>query len=67
MTRKEWYMTATIPCNADDGFKCPYIDICLARITDRTVTGCGIALYMIGLIEFNEIGVKHTVKEGGAE
>lgn len=58
-------MTATIPCKSDDGFKCPYIKTCLARLTDRTITGCGMALYMNGLIKRDEIGVEHTVKERG--
>ena len=54
-------MTATIPCKAEDGFECPYLKICLARLTDRTITGCGMALYMNGLINYDEIAVQHTV------
>jgi len=60
-------MTATIPCKSDDGFKCPYYTVCIARLNDRTVTGCGVALYANGLIKYDEIGVKHTVKEGVRE
>ena len=60
-------MTATIPCKDADGWECPYITTCLARLTDRTITGCGMALYMNGLIEYNEIGVKHTVKKGATD
>ena len=55
-------MTATIPCKAKDGFECPYLKVCMARLTDRTVTGCGMALYVNGLIKYDEIGVQHTVK-----
>ena len=60
-------MTATIPCKAEDGFECPYLKTCFARLTDRTITGCGMALYMNGLIRYEEIGVKHTVRKGGAK
>ena len=56
-------MTASIPCKAEDGFTCPYFETCLARLTDRTITGCGIALYMNGLIEYNEIAVRHTIRK----
>ena len=54
-------MTATIQCK-----DCPYIKTCVARLTDRTVTGCGMALFTNGLIKYDEIGVEHTVnkKEG---
>ena len=55
-------MTATIPCNAKDGFECPYIKTCISRLVDRTITGCGMALYVNGLIKYDEIGVAHTVK-----
>lgn len=54
-------MTATIPCRANDGFECPYYKICIARRNDKTVTGCGMALYHNGLIKYDEIGVQHTV------
>lgn len=54
-------MTATIPCKSKDGFECPYYKICLARRNDKTVTGCGVALFHNGLIKYEEIGVEHTV------
>ena len=62
-------MTAIIPCKAKDGFECPYYKICLARRNDRTVTGCGMALYHKGLIKYDQIGVQHTVcgEEGESE
>ena len=56
-------MTAIIPCKTKDGFECPYIKTCLARLTDKTITGCGMALYINGFIKYDEIGVQHTVKE----
>ena len=54
-------MIATIQCK-----DCPYIKTCIARLNDRTVTGCGMALFINGLIKYDEIGVQHTVikKEG---
>ena len=39
------------------------IKTCLARLTDRTITGCGIPLYAAGLIKREDIMVEHTVKE----
>jgi hypothetical protein len=56
-------MIATIPCKSDD-FKCPYYTVCIARINDRTIRGCGMALYVNGLIKYDEIGVNHLIKEG---
>lgn len=41
---------------------CPMIQYCLARLTDGTITGCGIPLYEAGLIRREEIMVEHTVK-----
>ena len=60
-------MITTIPCKSEDGFECPYLTTCLARLTDRTITGCGVALYMKGLITYDEIRVRHTIKEGQNE
>lgn len=55
-------MITTIPCKAKDGFKCPYIKTCIARLADETIKGCGMALYVNGLIKYDEIGVAHTAK-----
>ena len=41
---------------------CPYLHYCLARLNDRTITGCGMALYEAGIIRKEEIIVQHTVK-----
>lgn len=55
-------MTATISCK-----DCPYIKTCVARLTDRTVTGCGMALFTSGMIKYDEIGVEHTVNAESEE
>lgn len=48
---------------------CPYIKTCIANLNDRTITGCGMALFINGLIKYDEIGIEHTVntKEGDKE
>lgn len=46
-----------------DKTDCPMIKTCLARLTDRTITGCGIPLWYGGLIKREEIMVEHTVRE----
>lgn len=43
--------------------KCPMISYCMARLNDRTITGCGIPLYAAGLIRREDIQVEHTLKE----
>jgi hypothetical protein len=39
---------------------CPMIKTCLARLTDRTITGCGVPLFHAGLIRKEEVMVEHT-------
>ncbi len=46
-----------------DKTDCPMIKYCLARLTDRTITGCGIPLWAAGLIQKADIQVEHTVRE----
>lgn len=41
---------------------CPYKKYCIARLNDTSITGCGMAFYMAGLIERHEIQVEHTIK-----
>ena len=53
-------MIATIPCESNNG-DCPYLKTCIARLTDRTITGCGMALYINGVIKYEDIGVNHSV------
>lgn len=48
----------TIKCQS-----CPMIQYCIARLTDRTITGCGMSLYEAGLIQKADIVVEHTVRE----
>ena len=59
-------MSLIVTCLPKNGHKdkCPLFDTCLARLTDGTVTGCGIPLYYAGYISKSEIVVQHTVQEG---
>ena len=44
---------------------CPMIKFCFARMTDRTISGCGLPLYMAGIIkDKQDIQVEHTVYKG---
>ena len=49
------------PVNKDKK-SCPMIQTCLARLTDRTITGCGVPLWWAGVIKREEIMVEHTVR-----
>ena len=40
---------------------CPMITTCMARLTDRTITGCGVPLAYVGLIRPQDIQVEHTI------
>lgn len=42
---------------------CPMIKICLARLTDGTITGCGVPLAYVGLIRPQDIQVEHTIRK----
>ena len=58
----------TVKCKTtQEGKKnCPYVRFCFARMADRTITGCGLPLYMAGMIDKDDIMVEHTVgKERG--
>lgn len=46
-----------------DKTECPMIKTCLARLTDRTITGCGIPLWYAGLIQHEQIMVEHTIRK----
>lgn len=54
-----------VKCRAKqkDKTDCPMIKTCLARLTDRSITGCGIPLWYGGLIKRDEIVVEHTIKK----
>ena len=47
----------------NDKDDCPMKPYCLARLTDRTITGCGIPLWYGGVIRKDEIMVEHTVRK----
>lgn len=52
-----------VKCKSLDGY-CPMILICLARLSDPTITGCGVPLWADGKISKQEIMVEHTVRGG---
>ena len=41
---------------------CPNLPYCLARLSDPTITGCGMPLWEAGVIRQEEIMVEHTVR-----
>ena len=56
----------TVKCipTRPDKQECPMLRTCLARLTDRTITGCGIPLWYAGVIRREQVEVEHTVREG---
>ena len=44
---------------------CPILVYCLARLSDPTITGCGMPLYEVGILRKEEILVEHTVRKEG--
>ena len=57
----------TIPCKAEDGWMCPYIKTCLARLNDPSIVGCGYPLYLNGLIRKSDILVSHRIVQDAPE
>lgn len=54
-----------LQCRHNNGMgDCPYIITCLARLTDRTITGCNLPFVWNGLIPKESAYVIHTVKGG---
>lgn len=53
-----------VKCEAtEEGKKdCPLLPYCIARLNDRTVSGCGMPLAEAGLIKLSEVRVQHTVR-----
>lgn len=53
-----------VKCRAEseDKTDCPILPYCLARLTDRTISGCGVPLHYAGIIKQDAIMVEHTVK-----
>ena len=46
-----------------DRTDCPYIKTCLARLNDRTITGCGMPLYVADIIPYSAVMVRHEVRK----
>lgn len=42
---------------------CPYKPVCIARLTDRTITGCNLPLVWEGLIDKSQAVIEHTIQE----
>lgn len=55
-------MVVKCRARAEGKTDCPIIKTCLARLTDKTITGCGVPLYAAGLIGREDVKVEHTVK-----
>ena len=51
----------TVLCKTDE-WECPYIVTCIARLNDPSIVGCGLPLYMSGMIEKGDIYVTHRIK-----
>lgn len=47
----------------DGKIKCPLFKTCLARLTDGTITGCGVPLAHFGLIRWQDVQVEHTIRK----
>lgn len=62
-SRNEMELGFIVKCEATEEGKedCPLLPYCVARLNDRTVSGCGIPLADAGLIKFSEVRVQHTV------
>jgi hypothetical protein len=41
---------------------CPLYDYCIARKNDPTIAGCGMCLFLAGVIAWNDVGVIHQIK-----
>lgn len=44
---------------------CPLKHLCVARLNDKTITGCGLPLALDGHIPLEDVMVRHTVMEVG--
>lgn len=43
---------------------CPLFQYCIARLNDNTIEGCGLPLFLAGVVAWEDIGVKHIIKGG---
>ena len=53
-----------VKCKSSDPNKadCPILPYCLARLSDSTITGCGLPLYMAGMLDtVSDIMVEYTL------
>ena len=62
MTEKGKPMIVKCKATSSDKTDCPMIRTCLARLTDRTITGCGVPLAYAGVIKSQDVMVEHTVR-----
>lgn len=64
MRKTEMELGFIVKCEAtEEGKKdCPLLPYCIARLNDRTVSGCGMPLAEAGLIKLSEVRVQHTVR-----
>ena len=51
----------------EDKQDCPYLKVCLARLTDKTITGCGIPLYEAGIIPYEAVLIRKTIEDEESE
>lgn len=58
-----------VKCKSSDPNKknCPYLPYCLARVADPMITGCGIPLYVAGVIPKSDIQVERVVYSDDSE
>lgn len=40
---------------------CPYKPVCIARLTDRTITGCNLPFVWAGMLDKSQAVIEHTV------
>ena len=58
-----------VKCKSSDPNKtnCPILPYCLARLSDPMITGCGIPLYVAGVIPNSDIQVERVVRSDDSE
>lgn len=59
----DWRDMMIVKCKSSDPNKtnCPYLPYCLARLADPMITGCGVPLYVAGVIPKSDIQVERIV------
>lgn len=51
-------------CITENYLVCPLYKYCVARLNDPSIVGCGLSLYLAGVISPDDIGVIHEIKGG---